>query len=373
MEVHMAYRNYLVALILSLFLVLGSPPASQRSVAQADVEVSFSFFHTSLSSHGNWVVVGNYGPCWRPARTDFGWQPYYTNGHWVYTEYGWTWISYEPWGSIVYHYGTWYFDSYYGWVWVPGYVWAPAWVTWSYTDDYIGWAPLPPTFFFSVQYRPGGYIGYGYYGRPIVVHHNHYVFVPSRNFGSTNINTVRVSVEENVKIVRRAHSVTTINVVNNHIVNHGPDLQIIEPIKRSPKSYEQASGGVKIKPQSLRAFKQEGQIEITSPIVNRREAERVIRDFDREEREVRADRERQLNQERKQLKIDRERRKQQEKIEPKLEREQRRLEREQLELRERQQQEQRRIERQQIQQQHERRIERDQHKEQEKQSRRKGR
>jgi hypothetical protein len=31
-----------------------------------------------------------------------------------------------------------------GWVWVPGSEWAPAWVSWRESDDYIGWAPLPP-------------------------------------------------------------------------------------------------------------------------------------------------------------------------------------------------------------------------------------
>ena len=32
----------------------------------------------------------------------------------------------------------------YGWVWVPGTVWSPAWVQYRYGDPYVGWAPLPP-------------------------------------------------------------------------------------------------------------------------------------------------------------------------------------------------------------------------------------
>ena len=32
-------------------------------------------------------------------------------------------------------------DSY-GWVWVPGYEWGPAWVSWRTGGDYVGWAPL---------------------------------------------------------------------------------------------------------------------------------------------------------------------------------------------------------------------------------------
>jgi hypothetical protein len=29
-------------------------------------------------------------------------------------------------------------------VWLPGKVWAPAWVTWRWNDEVIGWAPLAP-------------------------------------------------------------------------------------------------------------------------------------------------------------------------------------------------------------------------------------
>ena len=39
-----------------------------------------------------------------------------------------------------------------GWVWVPGYTWAPAWVSWRYGDGYAGWAPLPPDSFAGIDY-----------------------------------------------------------------------------------------------------------------------------------------------------------------------------------------------------------------------------
>ena len=32
----------------------------------------------------------------------------------------------------------------YGWCWAPDTVWGPSWVTWRYSGDYCGWAPLPP-------------------------------------------------------------------------------------------------------------------------------------------------------------------------------------------------------------------------------------
>ena len=33
-----------------------------------------------------------------------------------------------------------------GWFWVPGRRWAPAWVSWRQSDDYLAWAPLPPSY-----------------------------------------------------------------------------------------------------------------------------------------------------------------------------------------------------------------------------------
>src|SRR5262245_58340146 len=109
--------------------------------AQAAASVSFSYFHDSLAPHGRWIVTAQYGQVWAPA-VSAGWQPY-VNGQWAYTDWGWTWVSADPWGEIPFHYGTWVWLSAQGWVWVPGYVWAPAWVTWAYTPDFIGWAPVP--------------------------------------------------------------------------------------------------------------------------------------------------------------------------------------------------------------------------------------
>ena len=92
-----------------------------------------------------------YGLCWQPAVvvTDLAWRPYFNQGHWIYTDSGWSWQSDYPWGDIVFHYGRWWrFNEH--WVWVPGYDWAPAWVCWREADGYCGWAPLPPTATYKV-------------------------------------------------------------------------------------------------------------------------------------------------------------------------------------------------------------------------------
>jgi hypothetical protein len=104
--------------------------------------VTFETFSGPLSSYGDWVVVGTHGRVWRP-RVAAGWRPYYY-GRWEWTNEGWFWVSDEPWGWAAYHYGRWTHDPYYGWVWVPGYEWAPAWVSWRTSGDVIGWAPLAP-------------------------------------------------------------------------------------------------------------------------------------------------------------------------------------------------------------------------------------
>ncbi len=72
-------------------------------------------------------------------------QPYATNGNWMYTEAGWTWASDYNWGWAPFHYGRWFYENGYGWMWVPGSEWAPAWVSWSSGGDYYGWAPLGPS------------------------------------------------------------------------------------------------------------------------------------------------------------------------------------------------------------------------------------
>jgi hypothetical protein len=80
---------------------------------------------------------------WRPCGVEQGWRPYY-HGSWTWTEDGWFWVTDEPWGWATYHYGRWLFDGAYGWVWVPGRAWAPAWVAWRWDRSAVGWAPLPP-------------------------------------------------------------------------------------------------------------------------------------------------------------------------------------------------------------------------------------
>ena len=101
-------------------------------------------FYSRLAPYGDWIwLEGQY--VWVPERVGPQWRPY-TVGRWAYTErYGWMWVSREPFGWATYHYGRWGFSRRVGWFWVPGSRWAPAWVSWRQSNDYLAWAPLPPT------------------------------------------------------------------------------------------------------------------------------------------------------------------------------------------------------------------------------------
>ena len=108
------------------------------------------YFYTELAPYGSWIEVDYGVVVWRPTIIRNNWTPYNV-GRWVWTYDGWYWDSYEPFGHVTYHYGRWYYDDYYGWLWYPDYEWAPAWVEWRYDNDYIGWAPLHPYATFSIS------------------------------------------------------------------------------------------------------------------------------------------------------------------------------------------------------------------------------
>jgi hypothetical protein len=107
---------------------------------------AYQQFQSALDPYGQWVEDPNYGEVWAPSVEVVGgdFTPYATGGHWVLTEYGWTWVSDWDWGWGPFHYGRWVDLVGYGWCWVPGSIWGPGWVSWRYGGGYAGWAPLPP-------------------------------------------------------------------------------------------------------------------------------------------------------------------------------------------------------------------------------------
>jgi hypothetical protein len=188
--------------------------------------VSYQTFYDQLSPYGSWINYPGYGYVWEPQQANPGFSPYSTDGHWVYTDMGWTWASDYAWGWATFHYGRWFEDPEYGgWLWMPGYDWAPAWVTWGQYDGYYCWAPVGPRDYVN------GHWGYGNYD-------HHWNCLPQGHMGEQHIsgyivnNTVvdhdRKHFESAVAIIRNN------NTYNGSVFNAGPRAQEVEKITGRP-------------------------------------------------------------------------------------------------------------------------------------------
>lgn len=125
-----------------VFIVLGYAQDASAVVRVSPRVHPYVAGYDLLSQYGEWVRIEPFGVVWCPS-VDADWEPFY-DGQWIWTTDGWAWMSYEPFGDLVYHYGYWCHDLDIGWFWVPGDVWSPARVEWYSYGDYCGWAPLPP-------------------------------------------------------------------------------------------------------------------------------------------------------------------------------------------------------------------------------------
>src|SRR2546421_220988 len=206
--------------------------ASALPQARGD-DVSIDFFYNNLSG-GNWIDVEGYGYGWQPdvAVSDPNWRPY-SDGYWAYTDYGWTWISYEDFGWAAYHYGRWARLADYGWVWLPGndLEWGPAWVSWRTGGDHIGWAPLPP--------RGPGIV---YEGQPIGarvdieydIGPQYYNFCDVRFIGEPVLRDRIFPPTQNITYITNTVNVTNIYVQNNVVYNYGPDYNVVSSYSSRP-------------------------------------------------------------------------------------------------------------------------------------------
>jgi hypothetical protein len=192
----------------------------RASVRSPGNQVSISYFHESLSPYGQWFQDPSYGWCWTPYDVSAGWRPYY-DGHWEYSDYGWSWASNESWGWAPYHYGRWFFDDSYGWAWVPGTEWAPAWVAWRYGDDCVGWAPLPP------RARWDASIGLTFADASAIPAHQ-WCFVPQTRVLDVNLRLQVTVVARNVTLLARSRDVTRFEVRDGRPANVGLDVAQVE-------------------------------------------------------------------------------------------------------------------------------------------------
>jgi hypothetical protein len=182
-----------------------------------------AYFYDALTPYGRWIDVPDYGPCWQPYNSPPDWRPY-TDGHWAYTDdYGWLWVSAEPFGWCCFHYGRWAFVAGFGWCWVPGTMWGPAWVVWRYGDGYVGWAPLPPA-------PPGVAVAVVITDLPPWS----YVFVRERYLAEYNLREHIEPVTRNVTLIGVTNSITRYEVINGRWVNRGVEVRQIEAAAGKP-------------------------------------------------------------------------------------------------------------------------------------------
>src|SRR5215470_9173769 len=133
-------------------------------------------FYDQLDPYGSWYDDPNYG--WVFAPVSLTYVPYH-NGHWKNTEFGWTWVSGDPFGWATDHYGRWVWAN--RWVWRPDTTWGPAWVQWRVSDSHIGWAP--------VGYDDDSYIP-----------DDHWAFVPAVNITAPDVTRYYVTTNFHVYI-----------------------------------------------------------------------------------------------------------------------------------------------------------------------------
>ena len=210
----------LLTLALTDSLSAQYPGSPQARVRTYDGFGHVGFFYRPLLHYGEWIELEPGFYAWRPFRTAYGWHPYRL-GHWVWSNHGWYWVSNEPFGWAVYHYGRWFYDDYYGWIWVPDDVWGPAWVEWRYDDNYIGWAPLPPYAGFHVS------VGIHFtatWNAP----YNYWCFVRHGHFTKNNYSHYVVSKSTTRRLIKTTRSAGSYAMDRGTVFNRGIDRSLIE-------------------------------------------------------------------------------------------------------------------------------------------------
>ncbi len=221
MKLRRSISQRLLAIICFSVLFIIGTPVPKAAAQYDDTYISFNDFYDNLAPYGQWIEDPQYGYVWSPNE-DANFRPYYTNGYWVMTDYGNTWVSDYAWGWACFHYGRWTYDSYYGWLWIPGNYWGPAWVSWRNGDGYFGWAPLGPGYEFTdaaVDYScPNDW----------------WVFIPPQYIYSGNYYRYWYGPHGNSKIIHNTVFINNVYRNNNVTYVSGPRTRDIEDITHQP-------------------------------------------------------------------------------------------------------------------------------------------
>ena len=216
--------------ILSAPPIVQQPPSPPAPSAPPALDTTYQAFFDGLAPYGTWIDLAGYGYVWQPAAAvqDILWRPY-TLGHWLFTNAGWTWASGEPFGWITYHYGRWMRTHNLNWVWVPGDLWAPAWVSWRCGNDFVGWAPLPP----EARFDPS--VGIQQWtDQQYSLSAADYTFIPAADFGDENMAGDTLPPGEDGGMYDASNNVTNIYYDSGAIVCYGPGYDFFRSKARHP-------------------------------------------------------------------------------------------------------------------------------------------
>lgn len=208
--------NKKLNIVIALFTMIAFGHINKAS-AQPGTEVSFQLFYDELAPYGEWVNDPEYGYMWIPDEGS-NFRPYGSNGNWVMTSYGNTWVSNYSWGWAPFHYGRWNYSDYYGWAWIPGYEWGPAWVSWRNGGGYYGWAPLLPGLNISVNVNIPSFA---------------WLFVPQRYICSSSIYRYYAPHRDAIRIYNSTRYINNTYIYNNHTYVSGPSRRDLEHVTRS--------------------------------------------------------------------------------------------------------------------------------------------
>lgn len=314
MEGKKAMKKSILVILFGLFLLASCvvyvpqgedyvpPPVEERTYDSGPgsypEQMDISYFYETLSPYGVWVYYSPYGYVWTPRHVSHRWRPY-TYGRWVWTSFGWTWISYYDWGWIPFHYGRWGWAPQLGWYWVPGMVWAPAWVTWRWSDFYIGWAPLSP----DIDFVAGVGVTFAH-----DLPSNYWIFIEGRYFQYDYLDRYVLPHERNITIIKYTVHKSNLVARNRQILNEGIAVDHVRRITRSEVSkYEledaRGPGQAKIEGGAVRLFRptvMKNERAKPKSFLQKAEAEKrlpEIRTRDIEEKGVSIDSDRRLKEE----------------------------------------------------------------------------
>lgn len=136
------YKTYFNTFELDTFDSWAMNNYTRRASAGSEyVPEELRYYAADLDDNGTWYYDDNLTTyVWQPSVVVADWSPY-SNGYWSWSPWGMSWVSHYSWGWAPFHYGCWDWSVRLGWVWVPGRHYSPAWVSWCYWDNYMGWYP----------------------------------------------------------------------------------------------------------------------------------------------------------------------------------------------------------------------------------------